>query len=361
MRILIAAVFFIGGFIFPVLFVVPALIAWVLIEEARNPPSNDDRGPNRCTVTAADKNWEEFYYASCESPAETEFLKAMIYAYKLMPDKGVLVGGGLSFGLQVVVNPYRLDFLANDWLVVEIDGAAYHSSPKAIASDKARDLNLNGRGYTVLRIPAKTVFATPLVAVDYVRAAIAAGDQRQKTAENGSTKIQEIFNPSFFSCVVKTMDELSDFISLEKAIAEANSDLVLNIAAEKIVIESAIERAEARISTEQFMAKSDEHRRRYLEAEARMQKSIDELRTKNGESAPKFNANFSIPPVKERNPHPEFKTEQAIQQTRQSLLDERELFFGGVRKRLNQDEQLKKLVRQCLQEFGCGDCWSRIS
>ncbi|WP_443018997.1 endonuclease domain-containing protein [Sphingobium sp. MI1205] len=45
---------------------------------------------------------------------------------------------------------YRADFLVDDKLVVEIDGATYHSSPEAVARDRQRDEDMRREGYTVL-------------------------------------------------------------------------------------------------------------------------------------------------------------------------------------------------------------------
>ena len=165
------------GMFFPVLFIVAAWLGWTIYDTLQNPPPPppDEWYARRWTTTAADPRWRSDFLAFCESPAETKFLEAMIDAHGLTPDKGVLKGSGLTLDLQVTVNPYRLDFLANTWLVVEIDGAAYHSSPEAVASDKKRDEFLRTQGYAVLRIPAKVVFATPEEAVFRVRTAIAAG------------------------------------------------------------------------------------------------------------------------------------------------------------------------------------------
>jgi quercetin dioxygenase-like cupin family protein len=62
----------------------------------------------------------------------------------------------------------RVDFLANKHLVVEIDGAAYHSSAEAVENDRIRDEYLIENGYVILRIPAKVVFNSPGDAVERV-------------------------------------------------------------------------------------------------------------------------------------------------------------------------------------------------
>ncbi|SDE30720.1 DUF559 domain-containing protein [Belnapia rosea] len=176
-RLIIIAALCLLGFLFPLSFIVAAWLGWTIYETLKNPPPPppDEWYTRRWTTTAADPRWRSDFLAFCESPAETEFLEAMIKAHNLTPDKGVLKGSGLTLDLQVSVKPYRLDFLANAWLVVEIDGAAYHSSPEAVARDKQRDKFLRTQGYAVLRIPAKVVFDTPEKAVEKVNLAIASG------------------------------------------------------------------------------------------------------------------------------------------------------------------------------------------
>jgi very-short-patch-repair endonuclease len=99
----------------------------------------------------------------------------MIRHHRLYPADGSLSGSGLRLDFQVKEGPYRVDFLANQWLVIEIDGAAYHSTPEAKKRDKRRDQYFEGLGYTVLRIPAKVVFDTPDDAILRVRTALQIG------------------------------------------------------------------------------------------------------------------------------------------------------------------------------------------
>jgi len=51
------------------------------------------------------------------------------------------------------LGPYEIDFLWRDaHLIVEVDGYAFHSSRAAFERDRARDADLQSRGYTVLRV-----------------------------------------------------------------------------------------------------------------------------------------------------------------------------------------------------------------
>lgn len=123
------------------------------------------------TLTEDDESWLTHFQDRCESPAELAFLDAMASAFNLTPDRGRLRGDGLSLRLQVPVLSYRLDFLVDDDLVVEIDGALWHSSPEAKARDAARDEVLSAKGYRILRIPAKIALYKPAEAVRRVRQA----------------------------------------------------------------------------------------------------------------------------------------------------------------------------------------------
>ena len=177
-RLAIVLACIVGGFAFAPIWVLAAYMAWTIVRErgglGRNPSLPDHR-----TVTAADPRWRASFLAACESPAETEFVEAMVSVCRLTPHKGRLRSPEMSMEMQVPIGRYRADFVVDGWLVVEIDGAAYHSSPQAVARDRERDRYMADIGLTVLRIPAKTVFRTPVVAVRRVRSALGAGRRRR--------------------------------------------------------------------------------------------------------------------------------------------------------------------------------------
>lgn len=135
-------------------------------------PKDDDtpRPPSKLeSLTAEDENWLRYFQNHCESPAEFAFLDAMVAAFELIPVKGRLKGEGLTLQMQVPVMSYRLDFLIDDRLVVEIDGARWHSSPDAIERDAERDKALSANGYEILRIPAKITLYNSDEAITLVR------------------------------------------------------------------------------------------------------------------------------------------------------------------------------------------------
>lgn len=58
---------------------------------------------------------------------------------------------GLGFRRQLPIGPYIVDFACPAQnLIVEVDGSQ-HAEPAAAERDTARDIYLNGRGWTVLR------------------------------------------------------------------------------------------------------------------------------------------------------------------------------------------------------------------
>ncbi|WP_263846932.1 endonuclease domain-containing protein [Sedimentimonas flavescens] len=149
------------------LVVIWGVTAWIRPkdEDAPGPPSKLE------TLTADDEDWQRYFQHQCESPAEVAFLDAMVEAYILTPEKGRLRGGGLTLQMQVPVKNYRLDFLIDNGLIVEVDGAQWHSSPEAIERDAERDKALAAKGYEILRIPAKVTLYKPDDAIKQVRQA----------------------------------------------------------------------------------------------------------------------------------------------------------------------------------------------
>lgn len=155
------------GFVFPPSFGLAAWLAYSLRRELR--PAAPDHGLKSIkSVHQGDRDWQAAFRAACESPAEVAFLDAMIAAFHLKPEAGVLRGSGLTLALQVPVGHYRLDFLVDDRLIVEIDGAAYHSSPEAVRRDRRRDDYSHIEGYRVLRIAAKYPLYSPREAISRV-------------------------------------------------------------------------------------------------------------------------------------------------------------------------------------------------
>lgn len=365
-RVAMVIFFFLGGLVFPLLFFVSAFIAWSLIEDSRNPGQEvDDWFTRRYTAAASDQDWKSYYLKFCESPAETAFLEAMIGAFGLCPDKGVLRGGGVTLDIQVNIKPYRADFIVNEWLVVEVDGAAFHSSDEAVERDRARDKYINGSGYSVLRIPARIVFASPGEAVGRVRAFIAEGRQISAALgreQDGLSEVPVAALNRMFSSIDNAIDKLNESVSIKTIVEKENRALVAAFAAEKCVIEASIRRAESMMNVDKFRSRSEAHRSAY---DAALEEINRELERKsvglNAVSNERDAAKISIPVVPERIPHSDARINDAIEKDRLYILNQRMEFFDDVKRRLKKNDALQKLVKKQLDEFGCGECWLHIS
>ncbi|GAA3032845.1 endonuclease domain-containing protein [Microbacterium dextranolyticum] len=76
---------------------------------------------------------------------------------------------------QAVVAGKPVDVLVGEWLVVQIDGWAHHSSSAQRSKDIAHDAELRLRGYTVLRFSYAQVVHDALEVERTIRRALAAG------------------------------------------------------------------------------------------------------------------------------------------------------------------------------------------
>lgn len=364
-RMMLAAAFFLGGFVFPIFFLLALLIGWSLIHDFRNPQQEIDAWfTRRWTTTANDPNWITYFLPLCESPAESAFLEAMIRAHGLVPNKGLLQGADLTLDLQVKIPPYRADFLVNRWLVVEIDGATYHSSPEAIERDKKRDEFMQDDGYSVLRIPASVVFATPNEAVDRVRAMLCRRHtpaHEVLSSKTESTK-KGISLREVLSVVNNATGGINSFFTHQQQIEQCTRGLLERFHAERLVIEKAIELAESEIRVSQFISQSKEHRELYFAAYDELQ-GVLESKPQHNQTAgmANFREAFAIPPLPKNEVYPDQKLNDAINQARQAILSERESFFNSVRFKLDKDESLKELVKEKLNELRCGECWQYVS
>ena len=102
----------------------------------------------------------------CESPVEEMFALAAILDLSLdyQPDSNSWNGpDGIRMEAQREIGDYRVDFLFNDRLVVEIDGHDFHDRDhEQASSDRKRDRELLGGGYLVARFTGSDVYNHPL-------------------------------------------------------------------------------------------------------------------------------------------------------------------------------------------------------
>lgn len=125
---------------------------------------------NRRQRAEAEKKRLEAIEASleCDSPAETDFLRAIIETYKMSFSEGAFRGCGVTVRKQVEIGRFRVDFLFNEELIVEIDGHEFHSGRDNANRDARRDEMLRAKGYRLLRIPAYRVHHNPRAAASDV-------------------------------------------------------------------------------------------------------------------------------------------------------------------------------------------------
>jgi very-short-patch-repair endonuclease len=355
-----------GGFVHPAFFIPAAILALSLIstttprdfhEEQR--PKPESSSIKRVTFRAEDDpDWQKPYLLACESPAESSFLIAMIEGFSLKPQLGVLKGSGLTLDMQVVLGRYRLDFFANRWLVIEIDGAAYHSSPDAVARDEARDAYLESYDYTVLRIPAKIVFSTPLQAVAKVRSALAAG-RKVVSQPDGKRQAAAQKKPTLLDAALKFVDDFSahmeraeQSMTAEKAMAKPRAIFE----AEKVAIKIALEHADRQIEVDEFCAQSPENRKNYEENLA----FFGAILKDSGNADPKGEVRQAIRerilPIEAPSPHPNPEINEDIKSRHRSLLEDRTEYFEKIRRQLSRNEQVRTLVMANLEEAGCLSC-----
>jgi len=162
----------IGFVFFPFLFL-GGIVIFFAFQDRRRPPLPTSYHHDLRSVPASDPDWKSTWMLLCESPAEKAFLELLIGTYGLRPHGRRLVGAGLKLDLQVELDRYRVDFLANDRWIIEVDGAAYHGSDAQKRYDQYRDLVLAHKGYRTLRLEARTVFFREMVALEKVQAFLA--------------------------------------------------------------------------------------------------------------------------------------------------------------------------------------------
>lgn len=359
----ILIVFGLLGFVFPYFWILAGVGAWGLLTDKPIPPEDTTplspvaRWP---TLTPDDPDWVEGFQGLCESPAETAFLDAMIGDFGLKPDRGVLRGGGIAMQLQVKFPPYRVDFLVDGWLVVEIDGAAYHSSPEQSANDAKRDAFLQGLGLTVLRITARAVFQTPGEALRAVKASLRVG-KGTPSANSQETKGADVAPKQpwslnrFVEGINRATEDLNRYVSAAAAEQAALSEPELAFHAERVLINSGFEHAKRQVEHEEFKSRADDATRRYYEeAHARLTRILQE-------QEPRPIQKVEVRPFRAPAVHPDPDIAQRIQSAFQNLVEQRKAFLEDARARLRADPKIRPLVQGHIEKLGDTSVWKLIA
>jgi len=228
-RVLLLVVLVATGFMLPFLWLGAAWVAFTLYADSR--PAKVSKKDGRFPITTVeDPEWRTKAEECVESPAEEAFLSLMIEHFDLKPHDRALHGNGLTLRMQVETLRYRFDFLVDDALVVEIDGAQWHTSPEAVARDKKRDKELADVGYTILRIPAKIALYNRAKAVDLVKGMRAqAAEARKRYNNTRQGDLRHALKPTTIiqtaaeqtTKAAKFMDEMSTSISRRLAEQQA--------------------------------------------------------------------------------------------------------------------------------------------
>lgn len=90
-----------------------------------------------------------------------------------------LRAAGITARPQVWVGRWRLDLVIGEWLVIEVDGFAYHSDRGPFDRDRLRDRELALAGYTVLRITTVDIAQRWPSVLEQIQVAMAAGWHRR--------------------------------------------------------------------------------------------------------------------------------------------------------------------------------------
>lgn len=333
-----------------VLFVV-AFVVWHFIPIADpDCPSPSPKVRIERRAVATDPCWISFIEEHCESPAELAFLHAMVNAYGLKPFNGALLGAGIRLDFQVVEGRYRVDFLANMWLVVEIDGAAYHSSPEAIARDKVRDEYFETLGYSVLRIPAKVVFNTPVDAVRQVRSALSVG-KRPTPVQVQQSGWQRLSNT--MSAISTSISDINASVARARTVELALSEAKSAFDSEKIMIECAVERAKMEVKLADWLREGDESRKsRFENSLAELERAFERADAQTSWSVEKMVVrSFPASPL----PVPNAEHNVAIQSAYSQIVEQRVAFLNAQQSIMKCDPRLFPLVEKQLDDFGCSE------
>lgn len=373
MRAVLLVLTTVVGLFVPILLLAAAGIAISLYGELCDPkPPNaaPPRPPTRATVTAADPEWQKLYLAACESPAETAFLEAAIRAFSLLPEGARLRGDGISMALQVPLDRYRLDFLIDGWLVVEIDGAAWHSSPDAVERDEARDSRLAQLGYRTTRIPARTVFRAPEAAIRQVRRALAEGRPANATRW---PSVRDAVTPTPPAKAMPsqrmTFGHILEGMAAQSAIRKALAPVRHTLEYEENLIDKAIDASKRAKRIDDWLEANPDLRPQYEANYQTIMRLLDKHQEqehaagrtpKPSASETLAEASAKVPPLSMPAEDPNPDINRAIQEGFLRLISARKGYLEHARRRIGTDPQALEVVRSFLLSANRSSCWTAL-
>ncbi|MBN3254711.1 DUF559 domain-containing protein [Pectobacterium brasiliense] len=342
-RVGIIAVLLLVSFFFPFMLLIIGWLIWTICEDLKTPsiiPAPPI--PTWRDAKADDKDWLSKFCLGCESPAEESFLRVMVGAFNLKPDCGKLISPELTLEIQVSAGNYRFDFLANGRQVIEIDGAAWHSSPEQIERDRIRDEYSVEQGYRVLRIPAKVVFNTPDKAIKQVKAAIAATPHYTLPAK-----------PQFAAPIKSLAQHLSTFsdrvIELDRYVESARvkqlalADFKSAISLEKMLLEALVSEVEREMRIEAMLPPARSNYER-IKAKFEVQMQND------GTVKPSREEIYRWKEIAQPSRINDVEIQEQIEKEYQSYMDQRSLRLAQLRQRCVDDQIFAQFFRHKIEE-----------
>lgn len=323
------------------------VVVYHFLPEKMRAPERADPKPRHVVTSESDPNWRAKFHVNIESPAEIAFIDAMVDGFGLMPRHGALFSDALRLDLQVEEGHYRADFMINRWLVVEIDGAAWHSSDEAKANDARRDAYFESFGYTVLRIAAKTALYQPRDAISAVRTALSKGRRPvpETVAPASRSGFQRLAETG--SLMAKALSEVAEHSSRLREVQRALEPARSAFAFEKVMIEQAIDAAERKARIEAYLDTA-EKRKRFEEHHANLEHEL----TKLTPSADEQSFLITIRTFPLRVTASGLYAEE-IKVGFSKLRSKRSQFIETTKIKLANDASLRDLVFQYLSDRGC--------
>lgn len=329
-----------------------AFVLWHFVpRRPKELPKPAPRYRNDPNVSVDQADWRRFAEAHCESPAELAFLQAMIESLNMRPHNGSLIADGIRLDFQVGEGRYRVDFLVNQWLVVEIDGAAYHSSPEARMRDAERDRFFEGLGYTVLRLPAKLVFERPASAVDQVKSAVVVGKREVPLELTDPVKSSGMARLSRTAALFAKNVEMAE---KKSAIKRGLMKAEVAFAAEQSAWKAALEMARQRQDHDEYLANLGPDGRTLY------QQCLADLRAASG-----VHETRELPsPFYEAFVRPDLTEDEWVNDNLRSGFDQisarRDEKFRSMREVIKGNPELKKYIEVALIDLGRPDIAERV-
>lgn len=348
-RLMLFFVLLLVGVFFHLALLLAAALAWSIYEDLKSPSTKNskpekheytkhvpsfDTVKERQNVSKNDNEWQKYFLADCESPAEESFLTTVIEAFNLVPERGRLVGEKITLEMQVAKSRYRFDFLLNSSHIIEVDGAAWHSSQEQKERDRVRDEYCINFGYNVTRIPAKTVLYDYNKTVEIFRSLIDVSHtyQESKTVSTESKVAAKLTVSGFINEISREIDSKLDMGKYSRDFKKAFEH-------ERMHLEAFCQSVEREIEIEKYLADSEPETKSRFEAHrARLSALVD---------SDKELVVIWLP-IQEPSGISDSDLQLRITSEFRALSEEREAYLKGVSDRCSTDLRFRELLREKL-------------